>query len=120
MKDALDGQDVDIFGEKIARVWELNKILDLASSNDDIESILESILRLIHGSELLGGGGGFLFMVTKGREQARKIKEMLNREPPSNGAHLPDFEADQKGLRVSVLEGLGRHSLSHCLCATIS
>ncbi|MGB9595594.1 MAG: fucose pyrophosphorylase domain-containing protein, partial [Candidatus Poribacteria bacterium] len=41
MKLALDHRDIDTFGKMINEVWELNKILDPGTSNDDIESIID-------------------------------------------------------------------------------
>ena len=104
MKDDLDHRDIDEFGKKIASVWELNKVLDPGTSNEDIEAILNSISHLIHGAKLLGaGGGGFLFMVTKGTEQTERVREILEKSPPNDRARFFDFDVDQDGLRVSVL-----------------
>ena len=104
MKVELDYRDIDAFGKKVAEVWELNKTLDPGTSNDNIESIIEKILHLIHGAKLLGaGGGGFLFIVTKGVEQSKKIREILEKEPPNDRARFFDFDVDQDGLKVSVL-----------------
>ena len=78
MKEQLDHRDIDAFGKNIAEVWELNKTLDPGTSNERIEAILEKIDNLIYGAKLLGaGGGGFLFMVTKGISEARKLKQIL-------------------------------------------
>jgi galactokinase/mevalonate kinase-like predicted kinase len=104
MKVELDYRDIDAFGKKVAEVWELNKTLDPGTSNDNIESIIEKISHLIHGAKLLGaGGGGFLFIVTKGVEQSKKIREILEKEPPNDRARFFDFDVDQDGLKVSVL-----------------
>ena len=104
MKEELDHRNIDAFGQKIAEVWELNKTLDPGASNEKIEAILSKISPLIHGAKLLGaGGGGFLFMVTKGIEEARKVKQILTDEPPNGRARFFDFDVDLEGLKVSVL-----------------
>jgi len=104
MKEELDHRNIDAFGAKIGEVWGLNKILDPGTSNEEIESILEKISPLVHGAKLLGaGGGGFLFMVTKGVEQSRKVREILEKTPPNDRARFFDFDIDLEGLKVSVL-----------------
>ena len=104
MKEILDHRDIDAFGAKIGEVWKLNKILDPGTSNENIEGMLSKIVHLIDGAKLLGaGGGGFLFIVTKGPEQTRQVKEILTENPPNDRARFFDFDIDQDGLKVSVL-----------------
>ena len=104
MKEQLDHRNINAFGKNIAEVWELNKTLDPGTSNEDIESIFEKISPLIHGAKLLGaGGGGFLFIVTKGIEQTKRIREILEEEPPNDRARFFDFDIDEEGLKISVL-----------------
>ncbi len=104
MKAELGHRNIDAFGEKIHEVWRLNKTLDPGTSNQEIEAILDRISHLIHGAKLLGaGGGGFLFMVAKGSEQSKKVKEILEEYPPNDRARFFDFDVDQDGLKVSVL-----------------
>jgi galactokinase/mevalonate kinase-like predicted kinase len=104
MKEELDHRNIDSFGAKISEVWELNKTLDPGTSNENIEYILQKISHFVHGAKLLGaGGGGFLFMVTKGVEQTQKVREILERTPPNNRSRFFDFDVDQEGLKVSVL-----------------
>jgi galactokinase/mevalonate kinase-like predicted kinase len=104
MKWELDHRNIDAFGKKIAEVWELNKTLDPGTSNEEIEAILSKISHLIHGAKLLGaGGGGFLFMVTKGIPDAQKLKQILTDEPPNERARFFDFDVDAEGLKINVL-----------------
>lgn len=103
-KQELDRRNIDNFGSIINDVWKLNKTLDPGTSNDDIEAMLDSISHLIHGGKLLGaGGGGFLFVVTKGVEESQEIKKILTKGAPNNRARFFDFEVDPDGLKVSVL-----------------
>jgi fucokinase len=104
MKEKLDHRDIDAFGKTIAEVWELNKILDPGTSNENIEAILNKISHLILGGKLLGaGGGGFLFMVTKGIKQSQEVRKILNKTPPNKRSRFFNFDIDQEGLKVSVL-----------------
>ena len=104
MKEELDHRNIDAFGKKIAEVWELNKTLDPGTSNEEIEAILSKISHLVHGAKLLGaGGGGFLFMVTKGVEQTQQLREILTENPPNDRARFFDLDIDPDGLKVSVL-----------------
>ncbi len=104
MKKHLDHRDIEAFGKGIAKVWEMNKILDPGTTNKDIESILDKIAHLIHGAKLLGaGGGGFLFIVAKGTEQSQKVINILTNNPPNDRARFFDFQVDADGLICNVL-----------------
>jgi len=104
MKEQLDHRNIDAFGKNIRKVWKLNKTLDPGTSNENIEAILNKIDEFIHGAKLLGaGGGGFLFIVTKGIEETKKVKQILTNEPPNERARFFDFDVDSEGLKVSVL-----------------
>ena len=73
------------------------------------------ISHLIHGAKLLGaGGGGFLFMVTKGISEARKVKQILTDEPPNDRARFFDFDMDYPPtsytiLRLEIVSTRSRH-----------
>ena len=104
VKSELDHRNIDAFGKRIDEVWELNKTLDPGSSNENIEAILNRISHLTYGAKLLGaGGGGFLFMVTKGEEETREIRQILTEEPPNARSRFFDFDIDPYGLKVNVL-----------------
>ncbi len=104
MKLALDHRDIATFGKMVAEVWELNKALNPETSNDNIELIIDRISHLIYGAKLLGaGGGGFLFIVTKGPEQSSEIRKILEKHPPNDRARFFDFDVNYEGLKISVL-----------------
>ncbi len=104
IKESLDAKDIRAFGEKIWEVWDLNKTLDPGTSNDNIEKILEKISHLIYGAKLLGaGGGGFMFIVAKGIEEANEIRRILCKNPPNDKARFFDFDIDPDGLSINVL-----------------
>ena len=104
MKDDLDRRDIDAFGQKIARAWELNKKLDQGQTTEVIEGILSQINDYILGAKLLGaGGGGFLFIVAKDAQACQKVRRELQEHPPNSRARFFDFDVDPFGLRISVL-----------------
>lgn len=104
MKEQLDHRDIDAFGENMGEVWKLNKTMDPGTSNERIESILSRVSHLLHGAKLLGaGGGGFLFMVTKGVEHSQEVVRILTDEPPNAQARFFDFDVDREGLKITVL-----------------
>ena len=104
MKVQLDHRDIDAFGSSIHQAWELNKRLDPGTTTPEIEAILGTISDHILGAKLLGaGGGGFLFIVTRGPEHSREIRRRLSAQPPNDRARFFDFSVDPQGLQVSVL-----------------
>jgi galactokinase/mevalonate kinase-like predicted kinase len=48
------------------------------------------------------GGGGFLFVISKSPEDARWIRETLEKEPPNERARFFEYEINGKGLEVSA------------------
>jgi len=104
MKDTLDRRDLEAFGQAIREVWETQKKLDPGVTDDRIESILDRIAPFIVGAKLAGaGGGGFLFIVTRGATETQRVRDLLTDQPPNDRARFFDFEVDPGGLKVSVL-----------------
>ncbi len=104
MKTLLDHRDIDNFGKSINKVWELNKVLDPGTTNDEIEKVLDMISPHIYGAKLLGaGGGGFFFIVTKGAKQSQIVKSILENDPPNHRARFYNFDIDMGGLKINVL-----------------
>ncbi|MBD3385494.1 hypothetical protein GF407_11285, partial [candidate division KSB1 bacterium] len=104
MKRHLDNRDIDAFGKSIAQAWTLNKILDVESTTDEINAILQQIDDYMLGAKLLGaGGGGFLFIVAKDQGAKRRIIDHLQQNPPNDRARFFDFQIDSGGLFTSVL-----------------
>ncbi len=48
------------------------------------------------------GGGGFLLMVCKSAEDARKVRVMLDTEPANERARFFNYDINQEGLVVTV------------------
>ena len=84
-------------------MWRLNKRLDPDSSNAAIEAMLARVRPYIHGAKLLGaGGGGFLLLICKGVEEARRVRQELDGNPPNERARFFEFAVSDVGLEVSV------------------
>jgi galactokinase/mevalonate kinase-like predicted kinase len=104
MKDALARADLDGFARGVLSNWQLKKEIDPGSTNARIEALFEPLTRYLSGYELPGaGGGGFLFMIARDEDAARKVCAHLARRPPNRLARFYDFAIDLKGLSVSVL-----------------
>lgn len=94
--------DYAAYGSKIRRTWELNKRLDRATTNPDIEGILRQVDDLALGYKLPGaGGGGFLYIVGKDPEAARRIRQRLEQNPPNARARFVEMKLSEQGLQVS-------------------
>ncbi|MEL6251020.1 MAG: bifunctional fucokinase/fucose-1-phosphate guanylyltransferase [Bacteroidota bacterium] len=89
------------FAKMVAKSWELNKALDSGTNPPQVEQIMQQIDPFIYGAKLLGaGGGGFLFIMAKGKEEAAKIKKELNHSPPNKQARFVEFSVSKEGLQI--------------------
>ncbi len=103
MTEAVARKDLAEFGRLIDVAWRLNKRLDPNSTTAEIEALLETIRPHLFGAKLLGvGGGGFLLMVCRSAADARRIRELLEAQPPNPRARFFDFALSRGGLAVSV------------------
>lgn len=101
--EALSRKDIQAFGCLVDTAWRLNKQLDPNSTNDQVEALLARIQPYIYGAKLLGaGGGGFLLMVCKSPDDAKKIRMMLDAEPVNERARFFDYDINPEGLVVTV------------------
>lgn len=102
VSDALQRRDWQAFGEGIDRSWVLNQELDSGTNTPPVQAVLDRVSDYLIGAKLLGaGGGGFLFMVAKDEESARRARAELDRQPPSPGARFFEFAVSQTGLSVT-------------------
>ncbi len=103
VSESLARKDLAEFGRLIDRVWALNKRLDPDSSNRQIEDMLARVRPHIHGAKLLGaGGGGFLLLICKSRDDAELLRSELESNPPNQRARFFHFAVSSPGLEVSV------------------
>lgn len=101
-REAIQLGNFELFGKKIARSWILNNRLDADTSNQEIEKIISIIDDLSIGYKLPGaGGGGYLYIVAKDPDAARKIKKRLEQNPPNPRARFVQMRISEKGMQVS-------------------
>ena len=103
MEESMAANDINKFGELLNTAWNLKKAIDPHSTTEEIELILERIRPHIYGATLLGAGaGGFLLMVCRSKQDARRIKKELTDNPPNERSRFFDFRISSEGLKVSV------------------
>jgi D-glycero-alpha-D-manno-heptose-7-phosphate kinase len=100
LKDALEGNNVDILGDILAASWEIKKSLAAGISNPLIdEAYSKGIKAGATGGKLLGaGGGGFLLFYVPTPEAKAKVRLAL-----SNMTEMA-FELDQAGCSIIFME----------------
>ncbi|SFE80428.1 bifunctional fucokinase/fucose-1-phosphate guanylyltransferase [Thermophagus xiamenensis] len=100
--DALQQCNYEKSARMILRSWELNKALDLGTTNPEINAIIDKIKDLAFGYKLLGaGGGGYLLIAAKDEGAAARIKERLTKYPPNSKARFVDMSLNNQGLEIS-------------------
>lgn len=103
MAEAMAGKDIVLFGRRLGQAWDLKKRIDPDSTTEVIEDILRRAEPEILGAKLMGaGGGGFLLLVGRSTDSARKLRTELEAHPPNDRARFFDFEISTEGLAVTV------------------
>lgn len=78
MTNAIESSDVDTFAELLNEHWICSKILDEGTSNENIETIYNTIKDYICGFFISGaGGGGFLQIILKNGVSRQQIERLL-------------------------------------------
>ena len=89
-------------GEMTEHSWQLNQRLDAGTNTPEIQAVLDKINPFLAGKKLLGaGGGGFLFLVAKSLDDAKKVREILQHSPPNDKARIFSFDVSPEGLVVT-------------------
>ncbi len=102
MYDTLQLNDINKYGALVRQTWEQNKALDAGTNPPVIEEICRRIDDLCAGYKLPGaGGGGFMYMIAKDQEAARRIREILTQNPVTPHARFVDMSVSTSGLQVS-------------------
>ena len=84
--------------------WRDKKLLDSGSSNERVEEIAATIKPYVSALSLAGaGGGGFMYILARSPQAAKKIRSILSRNPPSKWARFYDFAVDEKGMAAENL-----------------
>ncbi len=104
MRLAIETRDLDGFGAGLRRYGELKKQIDPTATNAAIEQLIARVEPLSSGHVLPGaGGGGFLLILARDEDAARRLRADLTARPSHPGARFFDFRIDEQGLDVSVL-----------------
>lgn len=100
--ETLQHEDFSAYGRFVRRTWSQNKALDAGTNPPAIEALCSRIDDLCSGYKLPGaGGGGFLYMVAKDAEAARRIRESLTANPLAPNARFVEMSISKTGLQVS-------------------
>lgn len=87
----------------VRRSWKLNCALDPDTTNPQVEDILARVREHLTAHKLLGaGGGGYLLLFTPSLEAGRKVRQILEEDPPNERARFVDFDVSTQGLTVTV------------------
>ncbi|KAH9584201.1 GHMP kinase [Trypanosoma melophagium] len=102
LHDAITRGDFERYGKLIGAAWDQNKCLDAGTCLPSIAGIISRIEKYVWGLELAGtGGGGYLYMVAKDVEAARRIRAELTLRPPNETVRFVEMTSSHKGIQVS-------------------
>lgn len=102
MFDAMQRNNLEHYGRLVRTTWEQNKALDAGTNPPIIDKLCQRIDDLCYGYKLPGaGGGGFMYMIAKDAEAARRIKQELTENPLSANSRFVDMQISDKGLQIS-------------------
>ncbi len=102
MYDALQRQDIAAYGRLLRRTWTQNQALDAGTNPPAVARICEQINDLCLGYKLPGaGGGGYLYMLAKDAEAAKRIRHLLTNNPPADNARFVEMRVSQSGFQIS-------------------
>ena len=96
--------DIEAFAKCVREYWRDKKLLDAGSTNEKVDDIIDAIAPYASAVSLAGaGGGGFMYILAKSRADARRIRAMLERNPPSRHSRFYDFGIDHRGMALEEL-----------------
>lgn len=102
MYEVLQQGNFEQYGKLLRTTWEQNKVLDSGTNPPVIEALCRRVDDLCLGYKLPGaGGGGFMYMVAKDAEAARRIRHELTTDPLTPTARFVGMSVSQTGLQVS-------------------
>ena len=100
--DSIVRNDIEGLAEAIRRSWNLNQRLDPGTNVPDVQVILDTCDNDLAAAKLLGaGGGGYMVMVARDAESARRIRSRLQAAPPNNKARFVDMTLSKTGLHIT-------------------
>ena len=95
---------VQQLGELLHEGWMLKRELADGVATPEIDEMYNAGIEAgAIGGKLLGaGGGGFMLMVCKSPDHARRLKTELDSEPTNDRARFFDYSVNPRGLTVTV------------------
>lgn len=90
------------YGRLVRKTWQQNCQLDSGTNPEAVQKLTELVDDLCLGYKLPGaGGGGYLYMVAKDLEAARRIRQTLTENSLASTARFVEMSISQTGLQVS-------------------
>jgi len=100
--DALQRNDWADLCLAVRRSWDLNQRLDSGTNPPAVHQILEPIADFVAAAKLLGaGGGGYMLILSKDPEAARRIQSTLAASPPNPRARFVKLDLSQNGFQIT-------------------
>lgn len=100
--DAVQRFDAEGFSASVAASWELNRRLDAGANPEPIQQLVERIEPHAAALKLCGaGGGGFLYLLARDAEHARRLRSELEADSPNDRARFVDMSVSTTGLQVT-------------------
>lgn len=100
--EVLQQGDLQRYGKLVRTTWEQNKALDSGTNPPVIEDLCRRVDDLCLGYKLPGaGGGGFMYMVAKDPEAARRIRQTLTADPLAPTSRFVEMSISHTGLQIS-------------------
>lgn len=100
--ESLQKNDLRTLGRMVRATWEQNKALDAGTNPPIIDELCHRIDDLCYGYKLPGaGGGGFMYMIAKDAEAARRLRQMLTEDPITPNSRFVDMNISKTGLQIS-------------------
>ena len=96
--------DLETFAACVNDYWRDKKLLDAGSTNEKVDDIIDAIRPYASAVSLAGaGGGGFMYILARSPADARRIRRLLEHNPPSPHSRFYDFAIDRLGMRIEKL-----------------
>ncbi|MHB1456517.1 MAG: GHMP family kinase ATP-binding protein, partial [Armatimonadota bacterium] len=100
--DCIQKNNWDAYCRSISRCWDLKQLLDSGTNPPQVESIINSVRDYLSCAMLPGaGGGGYIYMIAKDEDAARKIRKQLLNSPPNELARFVDIDLSDTGLEIT-------------------
>lgn len=100
--EAMQRGQFELYGQLVRKTWQQNCQLDPGTNPATVQKLCAMVDDLCLGYKLPGaGGGGYLYMVAKDDEAARRIHHILTENPLAPTARFVDMSISQGGLQIS-------------------